>query len=206
MFGSNRLPTTTWTIKGQKVEAVKKHLHLGILRSTAPSTTSRTSRHINLGRSSFFVLNRTGTRFGCLHPITALRLYTSIFLPKMLYGAELWSLSNTELEMLERSHRKILRTIQGLPIRCPKESACWYPLGCSTIADLITTKKLSFLLSIAALPPEALPRQVLLCRLQKSKAHIKSWIPGITNQWLELTWHCHISSKYSFKELLEKMH
>ena len=39
-FGSNRLPTTTWTIKGQKVEGVKEHLHLGILRSTAPSLSA----------------------------------------------------------------------------------------------------------------------------------------------------------------------
>ena len=78
VFGSNRLSTTTWTIQGQKMEAVKEHLHLGILRSTASSTTSRTSHHINLGRSSFFALNQTGTRFGCLHFITALRLYTSI--------------------------------------------------------------------------------------------------------------------------------
>ena len=30
------VPTTTWTIKGQNIEAVKEHLHLGILRSTAP--------------------------------------------------------------------------------------------------------------------------------------------------------------------------
>ena len=183
LFGSNRLPTTTWTIKGQKVEAVKEHLHLGILRSTAPSTSSRTSRHINLGRSSFFALNRVGTRFGCLHPITALRLYTSISLPKMLYGAELWSLTNTELEMLERSHRKILRTIQGLPLRCPKEGVGTL-LGCSTIADLITTKKLSFLLSIATLPSEARPRQVLQCRLQES--HTKSWITLLESQINEL--------------------
>ena len=122
-----------------------------MLRSTAPSTSSRTSRHINLGQSSFFALNRVGTRFGCLHPITALRLYTSISLPKMFYGAELWCLTNTKLEMLERSHRKILRSIQGLPLRCPKEGVGTL-LGCSTIADLITTKKLSFLLSIATLP------------------------------------------------------
>ena len=36
--------------------------------------------------------------------------------------------------------------------------------------------------SIAALPPEALPRQVLLCGLQESKAHIKSWIPLLESQ------------------------
>ena len=52
VFGSNRLSTTTWTIEGQKVEAVKEH-HLGILKSTASSTTSRISHHVNLGQSSF---------------------------------------------------------------------------------------------------------------------------------------------------------
>ena len=69
VFGSNCLPTTTWTIKGQKVKAVKEHLHLGILRSTAPSTSSRTSHHINLGQSSFFALNQARTKFRYLHPI-----------------------------------------------------------------------------------------------------------------------------------------
>ena len=103
-------------------------------------------------------------RFGGLHPITALQLYTSIALPRMLYGAEIWCITNTELKMFERAHRRILRTIQGLPIRCPKESIGTL-LGCSTISDLITYKKLSFLISNAALPPTALPGQVLQCRL-----------------------------------------
>ena len=89
-------------------------------------------------------------RFGGLHPITALQLYTSIALPRMLYGAEIWCITNTELKMFERAHRRILRTIQGLPIRCPKESIGTL-LGCSTISDLITYKKLSFLISNAAL-------------------------------------------------------
>ena len=71
------------------------------------------------------------------------------------------------LEMVDRSHRKILRTIQGLPIRCLKEGVGTF-LGCSTIADLIT-KKLCFLLSIGALSPEALHK---VCA-------------GITNQQLE---------------------
>ena len=99
VFGSRAPPpSTSWSINGEKLEAAKEYLHLGILRSTTPSTLNRTLRHINLGRS-FFVLNHAGTRFGCLHPITALGLYTSIALPRMLYGAEIWCLTNTELEM-----------------------------------------------------------------------------------------------------------
>jgi len=76
------------------------------------------------------------------------------------------------MEMLERAHahRKILRTIQGLPFRCPKEGIGTL-LGCPTIADLISWNKL---LSIVALPNAALPKQVLQCRLQKPNA--TAWI------------------------------
>ena len=36
-----------------------------------------------------------------------------------LYWSELWSITKTELLMMERVHSKILCTIQGLPTRCP---------------------------------------------------------------------------------------
>ena len=98
-----------------------------------------------LGTVLLFVLNRAETRFGCLYPITALLLYTSIPLPRMLYGTKIWCLTSTELELFERTHRKIPRTIQGLPIRCPKEGIGTL-LGCSTISDLITyTAKITWL-------------------------------------------------------------
>ena len=45
---------------------------------------------------------------------------------------------------------------------------------------IITYKKLSFLISIAALPLTALPRQVLQCRLQKP--HTKAWISLLETQ------------------------
>ena len=60
-----------------------------------------------------FALNSMGTRFGCLHPLTSLRLYRSLCLPIMLYGSELWFLTKTELMFLERVHRKILRSLDS---------------------------------------------------------------------------------------------
>jgi len=100
----------------------------------------------------------------------------------MLYSTELWTLSNRN-GMLERAHRRILKTIQGLPVRCSKESIGTL-LGCPTIADLISRKKLSFLLSIVALPNAVLPKQVLQRRLQEPNA--KAWISLLEAQMDEL--------------------
>jgi len=51
VFGTNLPHNFTWSINSHKLEVVKEHFHLGILRSTLPSTANGTSCHINL---SFF--------------------------------------------------------------------------------------------------------------------------------------------------------
>jgi len=98
--------------------------------------------------------------------------------PRMLYGCELWAVTKTEMEMemLERSHRNILRTIQGFPLRCPN-SGLLAVIGVLSITDLVTTKRLLFVHSIVSLPEHSLPRQVLLERLQAPNA--KVWLPSI---------------------------
>ena len=115
VFGSITPPSTTWTIKGEKLDVVK-YLVSTCTWVFSGQHPNRTLQHINLGRSSFFALNRAETRFRCRHLITALRLYASIALPRMLFGAEIWCPTNIELEMFERAHRKILTTIQGLDV------------------------------------------------------------------------------------------
>ena len=60
--------------------------------------------------------------------------------------------------MLEKSHRNILCTIQGLPIRCPT-TGLLATMGPQTITDMITTKKLLFIHSVISLPQDSLPHQ-----------------------------------------------
>ena len=82
--------------------------HLGILRTVHNSTISRTNRRATAGRSAFFSLNAIGARFGNLHPSTSIKLYSTLCLPILLFGSEVWSPSKTEILMLERVHRKSL--------------------------------------------------------------------------------------------------
>ena len=133
-----------WLLAGQQLQEVDEHHHLGILRSVHHSTLACTSERCAAGRSAFFALNAVGSRFGCLHPVTSYRLYSTLSLPIMLYGCELWNTSKTESLMLERVHRKILRTIQGLPTRCPSV-ALTSLLGSRDISSFISQQQLTFI-------------------------------------------------------------
>ena len=135
VFGSRRMqehPAHTWTLNGQSIES---HHHLGVLLTSRGPNTCRTIKHNNMGRASFYSLNRAGSRFGCLHPITTYKLYNTICIQNMLHGAELWNIKKSELLMLERANRKILRTIQGLPTRCPTVTLTAL-IGASGIEDI----------------------------------------------------------------------
>ena len=87
----------------------------------------------------------------------------------MLYGSELWHISKTELLFLERVHRNILRTIQGLPTRCPSSSLTAL-LGIQSIEMLIKQRSLGFIVATANLPPESVSRRVLAARAASNNA------------------------------------
>ena len=107
--------------------------HLGILRDVYNSTIHRTNERCSAARSAYYSLNSISTHFGRLHPLTSLCLYRALSLPILLYGSKIWTLSKSELLSLERIHRKILCTIEGLPTRC-KSSALITLLGLQSVA------------------------------------------------------------------------
>ena len=138
----------------------------------------------------FFALNAVGSRFGCLHPVTSYRLYSALSLPITLYGCELWVFSKTECLMLERIHRKILRTIQGLPTRCPS-IALTSLLGWKDISSFTSQQQLTFITfinSITSMPCTALPREMLESRLTSPS------LSGVTPLWQKLLDNLHLPS------------
>ena len=95
---------------------------------------------------------------GILHTVH-LRLYSTICVPLMLYGSELWCPT--------RVHRRLLRTIQGLPVRC-HHLALQTLVGQPSILTLIHQRLLSFAQSFSDLPHDSLPSLVLFARLSSS--------------------------------------
>ena len=125
-----------WYIGSEEISETDEQHHLGILHTVFTSTIHRTSEKCTTARSSFFALNSIDSRFGCLHPLTSYRLYQTLCIPILLYGTEIWTLSKAELNMLERVHQNILRTIQGLPTRCHSTSLN-HMLGSNNIESMI---------------------------------------------------------------------
>ena len=162
----NRL-VRRWWLGGQLLKEADEQHHLGILRSVHSSSVNRTVERCSGCRSSFYALNAVGGRFGRLHPVTAFRLYRSFSLPILLYGSELSTLTKTELGMMERVQRKILRTIMGLPIRCQSDVLDAL-MGAARVEDLVAFRKLSFVMSTIRLDDSRIARQVLVERVAVS--------------------------------------
>ena len=123
--------------------------------------------------------------------------------------SELWSISKTELLMLERVHSKILRTIQGLPTRCPL-TALRNLLSSRSISSFIAQRQLAFINSIATMDSSALPRRLLesCVRYNPASGCIHVWrallddlnLPSISD--LLGTQRAHNSWKSAIKRLL----
>ena len=190
-----------WMVDGETVPESDSQKNLGILYTVFSSSVHRTVERCSAGRSAFYALNGVGSRFGCLHPNTSLKLYLTLCIPILLYGCELWSLTGCELTMIERVHRKILRTIQGLPLRCHSR-ALLHLMGVPSISSLIQQRQLNFVHTFSGLPADSLPKLVMMKRNYYSpkkgslpvfyglfESHNLPSLPEIVNgDWGRLAW------------------
>ena len=170
-------PFRQWLIGNDTITGKDSYHHLGILRSVTSSSLPRTSECCSSCRSAFFSLNIIGPRAGYLHPLTSMHLYKAFCIPILLYCYELWSPFQTELILLERTHRKILRTISGMPIRC-KSIALQQSLGTINVQNMICQRQLTFIQSFARLPQNSLPRQIMDSRISSASSQrsvISTW-------------------------------
>ncbi|KAI8515766.1 hypothetical protein Bbelb_065790 [Branchiostoma belcheri] len=105
-------PPANLTIESNSVEVVDKFTYLGSTISSDCRSTADIK--IRIGRSSAAMasLNHIWSN-GQISTATKLRLYNSLVLSVLLYGAEAWTLTATEERHLDTFDQKCLRRILG---------------------------------------------------------------------------------------------
>ncbi len=136
--------------------------HVGIHLDTSPTTLNRTSNVCKKLRSTTFSIIRLGVHPAVMNPLVCAKLIKQVCYPKALYGCELWGkLTNTEWNMLERTHRYICKNIQGLP-RLTRTDMCLSLLGWTSIKSFVNERKLLFLGRVCNLPPTSISLMILI--------------------------------------------
>ena len=100
------------TVDNYTFEVVKDFVYLGTSINTNNNVSLEIKRRITLANRCYFGLSRQ-LRSRALSRRTKLTLYKSLIMPVLLYGAEAWTMTNTDEKALGAFERKILRKIYG---------------------------------------------------------------------------------------------
>jgi hypothetical protein len=155
----------SWSIGPDQIPEKDSYTHLGIhLEKTLGSDLILNDSNSKL-RSTFFSIIGCGLTDQGINPITILRLYESIVLPRSLFGCELWNdLSKSELSTLETSQHKCIKYMQGIS-KFTRSDVALSMIGCKSIGSVIEYKKLTFLGQLCRLRVDTLPKIIFNNRL-----------------------------------------
>lgn len=104
--------SSTIKIGGFDFEAVQNFTYLGSSVNTTNDMTEEIKRRIMLANRTLFGLSRI-LRSKFVRRNTKLKIYRTLIIPVLVYGAETWTLSAAHKSMLGVFERKILRMIFG---------------------------------------------------------------------------------------------
>ena len=117
------------------------------------------------GKAVVSSLMSAGVRPAGLNPICGINIWTTVGLPTMLFGGELWSnITKTEYDILERVNRFAAKRAQGLAPSTRSEAALG-SLGLWTIEGHIDKVQLMFLHKLLSLKSTNVDKIIFVVRL-----------------------------------------
>ena len=149
IWGKDQSPKTPIRFGNSDLEVVNRCKHLGIVKHNdkVPSKDIICER-IGLGRSALLAARGIGSERIPTNPAVLNRIYWSICIPRMLYGIEVVTLSDCDLNDLESAHKQNAKLIQNVPPSAPTP-AVYSTLGWLSMDTYITQVKILFLWKIA---------------------------------------------------------
>ena len=125
--------------------SIKRYYTSWSLRAEIKVNDVNMEARISIARRMLYSMMNTGLHgTNGLYPQTSYKIYQSYVISRLLYGMEILSLNQKQMEILSLFHKKNLRNFQSIPARTAI-GAVYLILGALTIEAGIHERQLSFL-------------------------------------------------------------
>ncbi len=157
------------------LECVPGEKHMGVILGT---DVSFIDKRIMKGKRATAAMQSLACSGSLLNPSIASRLYWTISMSTMLYGVEVWDLTNGDIKKLDlKAHVQMARNTQGLP-GFVADVAVLAPLGWVSIQGYIDRRRLLFLWSILHLDVFCIYKQLCIYRLMQIRNNSSRYHSG----------------------------
>jgi hypothetical protein len=151
-------------------EAVQDFTYLGSTVNATNDMSQEVKRRIMLANRTLFGLSRI-LRSRYVQRNTKIQIYKTLIIPVLIYGAETWTLSTSEKNLLGIFERKILRMIFG-PVcdrgewRIRYNNELYTMYSDSSIVEKIRKQQLRWLGHIQRMQEDRPPRRIAFARVE----------------------------------------
>ena len=154
-----------WMLGTEDLRETDKYTHLGIVCTKKMDVKPNITDAATQIRRIFFGLLSSSFSEHDLHPLTWKRIYETVVLPKALYGCEMWvNIPQSDMLLLERSHRLCLKTIQGVD-RQTRTTVALRLIGSLNTQYEVEKRKLTLFGQLCRLDPHFAVKRLFIQRL-----------------------------------------
>ena len=121
--------------------------HVGVKVCLLSDDDSRVMEKIGKGRRTLNAASGLGIQKNGLNMATCNRIFWSVVVPTLLFGCELWVLSDKDRDNLQSFQCYAGRRIQHSPQRSPNASS-YYGMGWMKLTTFISAKKILLVLTL----------------------------------------------------------
>ena len=147
----NSLQNNSFRLGVGRIDSVKEYTHVGIpILASGTVSKAHVMSRIDSCRGAFYAMIGCSLFNTSLSPISLSKIYWSVVIPKLLYGAEVKHYSVSELDEYEKFHRSMARGIQCLPVNTANP-AIIATMGWRSISSQVDICKLCFIQRILSL-------------------------------------------------------
>ena len=93
------------TLDNQLLQCVDGHLHVGVsLCASVAAEQTFCDERVRQHRTFCCMVQGIGSATHGINPITASKLYWAVALPRLLYGCEVWRISDQHISLFQKAH------------------------------------------------------------------------------------------------------